>query len=192
MYSGDELYGDDVTSGRAEGEKWPERHPKSLGACLPGITDGGEPVKALCPNCQGELGLDERVSRTIGMKLIRRPAPAGTSGPAAELLYEPDTDREDETFWETSETIGLVCLSCARTWPLGPAQGIEELIVSLAVEIIVIADDGEDADPDDERPCGCPIDYHLADCPIRTGPADVDDVADYDRPERDDDESEDE
>jgi hypothetical protein len=33
---------------------------------------------------------------------------------------------------------------------------------------------------DTERPCGCPWDYHLADCPIRTSRYSSDDAPDPD------------
>lgn len=36
-------------------------------------------------------------------------------------------------------------------------------------------------DQPEDRPCGCPEDYHLADCPIRTG-----EVQDDEPPEQDD------
>lgn len=37
-----------------------------------------------------------------------------------------------------------------------------------------------DEDEPSHRPCGCPLDYHLADCSITHPPSYVDDPYDYD------------
>ena len=118
MYSGDEIYGDDVTSGPAEGEPFPRQQ-------WPAVEEGAE-VTVVCPYCEnGEIAYDELVPRSLGMNVVR------TSD--GRLVAEPDGSKFDECAWEESRTVGLVCRSCGSLWNPREGESIEELLARIGI-----------------------------------------------------------
>ena len=138
-------YGDgaDTAAGQAEDDQY-----ENAGQALWPDVEQGEEVIVLCPGCgAGELCYDERVPRTMGMSAVR--LPDGT------LAAEPDPVKTDEASWETSETIGLICESCATTWAPEDGESIEELLarvgrVKVPGDIVECATCGADVDMTDQ------------------------------------------